>query len=384
MMPIVESTAIALAILGCLCVLAELAARYYLQHHGRAFVWQPNSKLHMKMDQDVLPELEELVRSYANSEGERGDDCPPGQDIYRILVIGGSAAECFYLDKDSGWPGVVTSVLGKPENLQRLNKKDVHLGNIARAGLGSVALEKMMDLVLPQYEELDLILCMVGASDVLRWFSRGATSADDEPKIDMADYVSFVPGKDYGWHPKKTALAAWARLQLKSRRVEPDVRENTGQRVGALRRMRQDATNKRTETGDPQKMLDRFAHSFRRVLLACNEKSKRVVVVRQPWFEKTHTPEEESFFWNAAQGDPFKETCDTYFDTSMIRARMQDMDARSVEVCDELGIEHIDLLPHLEMSRKTFYDFYHYTPKGAQDIGELIAKRLLTARSMKD
>lgn len=359
-------------------MVAELAMRTYLHRCGRALVWQPNSKLHMHMDQEVLPELENLVRSKANSLGERGDEIPKDKSSYRILVIGGSAAECFYLDMESGWPGVTKNILSQPENLTLLGVEHVHLGNVARAGVGAVGLEKILDVLLPQYDRLDLVLCMVGASDVLRWFSRGAKSDDDEPDIDIKDYMAFLPTQSYSWHPKKTALASFIRLKLKARKKEPDVRENTGQRVGALRKMRAEAATKRTETGDPTRMLDRFANSFRRILEACSEKSARVIVVRQPWFEKDHTEEEESFFWNAAQGDPFKTTCDTYFDTSMIKERMRDMDNRAVEVAEDLNIEHIDLMPHLEMSRATFYDFYHYTPFGAQKLGEVVAKRILS------
>ncbi|MFT7619526.1 MAG: lysophospholipase L1-like esterase [Planctomycetota bacterium] len=365
-------------------LLAEFGMRFYLNNFGRAMVWQPNSKLHMHMDQDVLPELETLVRSEANSLGERGDEIPTDKDSYRILVIGGSAAECFYLDKDSGWPGVTKSILNQPENLALLGKEHVHLGNVARAGVGAVGLEKMLDALLPQYDHIDLVLCMVGASDILRWFSRGAKANDDEPDINAADYMAFLPSKKYSWHPKKTALASFLRHKLKSRRTEPEVRENTGQRVRALRKMRGEASTKRKETGDPTRMLDRFAKSFRRILVECSKKSSRVVVVRQPWFEKEHTEKEESFFWNAAQGDPFKETCDTYFDTSMIKERMRDMDNRAAQIAEDLNIQHIDLMPHLDMSRATFYDFYHYTPEGARKLGEVVAKEVLAGLKQED
>ncbi len=360
-----------------LFVVAELSTRFYLARWGKAKVWQPNSRLHMHMDQEVLPELEEVVRSEVNSLGERGDEPRDMDRAYRVLVIGGSAAECFYLDKDSGWPGVAKSIMSTPENLSILGKEHVHLGNIARAGVGSVALEQMLDAVLPQYEQVDLILCMVGASDVLRWFSRGAKSDDEESKIHLRDYIFFLPKDKFSWHPRRTAMAAVARLWLKSRQRALEVREHTGQRVGSLRIMRQNASTKRKETGDPTKMLDRFASSFRHILAMCQEKADRVLVVRQPWFEKEHSAEEESFFWNAAQGDPFKETCDTYFDTSMIKERMRDMDERAVEVCESMKIEHIDVKPVLPMSRATFYDFYHYTPEGARILGEAVAERIL-------
>lgn len=372
---------IALALCGAV---AEFAARWYLNNHARPCVWRPHTRLHMKMDQDVLPELEELVRSEVNSLGERGEEPPDDNSTYRILVIGGSAAECFYLDKDSGWPGVVAEILNQPENLKSLGRNRVHLGNIARAGVGSVALRQMLEMLLPHYERLDLILCMVGASDVLRWFARGAPGEDEEAPIRMSDYVAFIPRQHYSWHPRGTAVAALLRHVLKSLRRRPEVRENTGRRVGSLRKMRSKAPTLRTETGDPAAMLDRFEDNLRQVAELCRRKSERLVMVRQPWFDKDHTDAEKSFFWNAAQGDPFREECDTYFDTSVMRERMRDMDSRVVKVCEDLDIEHIDLLPHLEMSRRTFYDFFHYTPEGARRLGEVVAEHLMAAQKLSE
>ena len=57
------------------------------------------------------------------------------------------------------------------------------------------------------------------------------------------------------------------------------------------------------------------------------------------------------------------------------------MDDRAVIVSESLGIDHIDLKPHLEMSRATFYDFYHYTPKGALKLGEAVADHLLQMKT---
>ena len=154
-------------------VVAELAARLVFRRFCRPYVWRPGSKLHMHMDRESLPDLEEVCRSEANAEGERGPELPRDRDgLYRVLVVGGSAAECFYLDKDSGWPAVVGELLARPENLARLGRRQVHVGNVARAGVGSVAMDLMLEALLPHYDRLDLVICMVGASDMLRWMAR--------------------------------------------------------------------------------------------------------------------------------------------------------------------------------------------------------------------
>ena len=50
----------------------------------------------------------------------------------------------------------------------------VHVGNIARSGVGSEALDLILERVLPRYPRLSAMVVLVGASDVLRWLEVGA------------------------------------------------------------------------------------------------------------------------------------------------------------------------------------------------------------------
>ena len=102
----------AVVLAGVLFVAAELAMRAWLVRQGRYYVWAPGSRLRMELDRDALPSLPPVVHFYVNRDGERGDDPPADPDgNYRILVAGGSAAECYFLDQDKTWPAVIQHVL---------------------------------------------------------------------------------------------------------------------------------------------------------------------------------------------------------------------------------------------------------------------------------
>src|SRR5204862_1477425 len=104
--------------LGCLFVVAELSARYCLRRFGRYYVWPPYSRTQMEIDSSVLPMMAPTTRFDVNEAGERGDPLPSDlAHTYRVLVGGGSATECYYMDQEASWPYVVQRLLNQKRNL---------------------------------------------------------------------------------------------------------------------------------------------------------------------------------------------------------------------------------------------------------------------------
>jgi hypothetical protein len=160
---------------AALFVVSEVAARAWLKRFGRAYVWAPYSRVKMIIDREVLPTLEPAVEHYTNPDGERGDPVPRDHGtLFRVLVVGGSAAECWFLDQGSSWPNVVQMALREPRNLAKLGAKSVHVGNIGRSLVTTRHLDAILARVLPRYDKLDAIVFMVGVSDLVLWLESGA------------------------------------------------------------------------------------------------------------------------------------------------------------------------------------------------------------------
>ena len=157
---------------------AEVAARRWLRSHSAYYVWPPGLRLRVHPDPAIFPELEAVVHFNVNTDGERGDEVPRRKgDLYRILVVGGSAVEGYLLDQPTSWPGALQRLLNAPQALRTLKASRVHVGNIGRSGVGSQALALILERVLPRYPRLDAIVVMVGATDVFQWLERGARSS---------------------------------------------------------------------------------------------------------------------------------------------------------------------------------------------------------------
>lgn len=363
-----------LAALAALLLLGELGARVLLRRGGR-YVWPPGMRLHMTLDCRALPNLEPRVRIDINKEGERGGPlpaCDPAE-LFRVLVAGGSAAECYFLDQTTSWPGALEGLLARPEVRERLGRRHVHVGNVARSGVGAAeALVQVFRGLAPRYGRLDAVVIMAGAADVVNWLRQGAPE-DQEPRdLEEDELFARHPGRSYGWRPRQTALAELAR-RLRARLLRPVVRrENAGKKLAAARAMRADARTIIREMPDPTIMLDRFERHFREALRLASGMARRVVVVQQPWFHKQHSPEEQACLWNGGRGNPYLETVDTYYAFEVIAGLMEKVDARCAALCRESGAARVELMPVLERSLRTYYDFFHFTPEGAQRVAEAV------------
>ena len=300
-------------VLPMLAVVTELVVRWWITHRGQYFVLPPGLRLRLEPDPDILPQLERSVRFDVNAEGERGDDLPRSDGrLFRVLVAGGSQPEGYLLDQDTAWPGALQRLLERPEHLETLGADRVHVGNISRSGVGSRALDQILDRVLPRYQRLQTIIILVGASDVLQWLEVGAP-AEDLPPPKTSDIFRCHPELTFGWRPQQLATLEMLR-RIRQRWLRPvQVHTRTCKWIGKARQMRAQAAETRTEMPDPTPMLARFDRYFRSAIRKARAHADRVIVVRQPWFDKRCTDEEEAMMWHGGIGQAWREQVTTYY-----------------------------------------------------------------------
>lgn len=359
-------------------VCAELGARWWWRRRARFHVWSPGLRIEQRVDRVTFPQLEPIVRFEVNADGERGSDVRAGTEgLYRILVAGGSPVECLYLDQATSWPGALERLLDTPDNLRRLGARGAHVGNIGRSGIASEDLDLILQHVLPRHGHLDAILIMVGGNDVFKWLADGAPPEVRSSALALARVFDSYPDERFGLMPAQwasvKALARLRRLWLRPR----EIRERAGSWVGEARRMRARAVEVRTSTPDPAGMLDHFEHHFRQLIQTATEYSPRVLIVRQPWFEKHYTPEEAGQIWHGGAGVAWKESITTYYSLDVVNRLMSLVDARAVRIAQVLGVEHLDLRTALEPSLTNYYDFVHFTPAGSAMVARAVAVALL-------
>ena len=128
---------------------------------------------------------------------------------------------------------------------------------------------------------------------------------------------------------------------------------------------------------DPSGVLRHFERHFRGALRLAQARAKRVIVLRQPWFEKRYTGEEQGRFWHGGVGRPWKEKVNVYFSLDVINRILGLIDQRVVQVADELGLQHVMLQPLLNQGLRHYYDHDHFTPEGAAVVAQAVANAVV-------
>jgi len=380
----VSSWALGTVLAAVALLAAELGSRWWIRHRTGYHVWPPGLRLELHQDANLFPEAEPRVRFEVNADGERGRDVrgdEPG--LFRILVAGGSPAECFALDQPTSWPGALERLLNDANHLRTLGASRAHVGNIGRGGIASEHLDVIFQHALPQYRHLSLIVVLVGGNDVFQWLEQGAPESIPLSSVRPADVFQDQPGQRFGWTPRRCAAIELARRLRRSWLRPLEVREQAAAWVTKARTMRAQASELRTSVPDPAVMVDHFEHHFRRLLLRARTHADRVLVVRQPWFETDYTPEEAGRLWHGGLGKAWKQTISVYYAQDILNCLMALVDARAAAVASELGIQHLDLRPVLAPSLENYYDFVHYTPSGAAIVARTVAEAILSGVGTK-
>jgi lysophospholipase L1-like esterase len=374
---------LASAVLCLLAVAAELATREWIRSGRAYYVFPPGLRIRLHLDRNTFPELEPVVRFEINSDGERGYEVPrlaAGEKLYRVLVAGGSQPEGYFLDQDTSWPGALQHLLATREHLSTLGAAKVHVGSIARSGVGSEALDLVLERVLPRYPRLSAIVVLVGASDVLRWLEEGAPAAASS-LAPTAELFRCHPEGPFGWRPRELALTELLRRAAQRHLRREQVHHDAGSWIGKARAMRSRAKVVHATLPDPAAMLEHFDSCLRRLIRRALAHADRVIVVHQSWFEKeTLTAEEAAHMWHGGAGQAWREAVTTYYSIEVTSRLMALIHARAARVADELRAEQIDLRAILEPSLTTYYDFFHLTPAGAHLVAAHVAATLLDTR----
>ncbi len=365
------------AALLAVVIAAEVMARMWLRRRN-FYVHRRWARMRMKLDPKVLPSMDREIRFEVNEEGERGDPLPKNRDgLYRVLVVGGSAAECGLLDQESAWPAVIQRELNQPEALSALGAKRVHVGNVGRSLTSAAAVCQILEHILPRYGKLDLLILMVGASDAVDWLEQGTPSRMVR-QPESAERFGEDPQTRFEWRSGRFALRSLGGLLWRRIARPVRTREDFGGKLAQLRRRRQQAVGLVTQLPDATPMLTNFEMNLRRSIGTAQSRARRVMVVRQPWFGRPLTSAEESVMWNFCRG-PLSSGTDSriYYSHHAVRTLLQSVDRRVARVARVLGIEQVNLMPSLEASLATFYDFLHFTPAGASRVGEIVAAAVL-------
>lgn len=366
--PAVWMGAVAAALVG-----SELALRAILRRSPYR-VFAPFYRRDLHLHRPTHPQLEAVVRLRVNADGERGDECPRGADVHRILLVGGSTVESPMNDQPTSWGGRLQALVSERRRA-RGQGGPVHVGNVGRAGFIVRDVAHVLRRIVPGYRRLADVAIMVGPGDMLRWLEAGAPAAAPGP-LHVGGVFAEHPERPWTWTPRGLALVELLR-RARTRVLRPtEVKADAAQWMGRARALRAAAARVIDEVPPAAAMIEAFEAGLDEAVRTAKATGARVVLIRQPrWVKERFTPDEEALLWNGANANVFRGVEPTaYYSTRVMYALLDELDACMRRVAERHGARFVDPLPAIPMTAESFYDHFHLTPAGSEALARAVAE----------
>jgi lysophospholipase L1-like esterase len=103
-----------------------------------------------------------------------------------------------------------------------------------------------------------------------------------------------------------------------------------------------------------------------------------VVVAYQPWYGKELNAAEQSVMWNFGAGALYSGKVTEFYSHRLINELMQKVTEVSAEVAAAKGALVVDTPKLLEPGLHNYYDYMHFTPRGAGLIADMMNQVIRT------
>jgi hypothetical protein len=374
-----QQAALFLGSLAFFLAIAEVALRLALPEGY--FVWPPNFRETFDVSDDTLKGADAHSTITISPEGMRADPMPRSAR-YRLLAIGGSTTICNYLDDHDAWPHLVQDRLN-----ERLGAGAVWVGNVGRPGHGTHQHRLHIEKLIPQYPEIDGVLNLVGANDML---IRAMWQRDPVPiplttgtVEDLRMAFSVFPGWDAEspWW-RRTAIARFLIARRWAFSGDRDVGPLVDSRADLIvnaRAFRKQAGGFLPEIPGLSEGLTSYEQHLNKVVDAAMAAGTRLILLTQPtlWKEGLD-PEEEASLWMGGPRFDRMAPGVEFLSVSALADGMARYNEVVLRVCRARRVECIDLAAQLPREGIYFWDDAHFTVEGSRRVAQIVSDYLLS------
>ncbi len=354
-----------LFLIAAALVLMEVSLRVIDRKPLRYYVQYPNLEIHLHPDESIVGGIHGESVFSTNRYGIRGD-LFSDDDQYRILAIGGSTTECFYLDDSESWPMLLQG------SIRSWSGRKVHVGNIGKSGLRSICSIGQILYYIPQLPKIDAVVALVGVNDLAGFISFGF--ADDIPADAGFESPIFLNKAGFALTPAETQRS-FIQSSRFIRRIEKyrmmrgyqgRIRDTEGKKYENWRMSRRSAKEIVNKAPEMDWELERYGKRLEWMVAAARKLDLRIIFATQPTLWKPQMPEsEQALLWYGGIGNFFKGKVTRYYSTEVLAEVMDRYNEKTRVVSRELGVELVDLARIILKNTDSFYDDCHFNENGA-------------------
>lgn len=358
--------------------LGEVSLAHYLPAGDKYYALQPNQHVIFKPYPAMMPGISGDSHYITNSEGIRGDEISPDDD-YQILIVGGSAAQCIYLDQTEAWPQRLQTYL----NQARLERQ-VWVGNVGKSGHTSYEHIAQLHHLLPQYPNLDAVIVLTGVNDFGLVTKLGEAYGPDHltwpgmRQAILSRAFDIRPRLNPGLLPHYKFSGIWRILanvrQDQNRRPIPaiQIEDEAGKNYINRRQARQAAVIEE-ELPDLANGLAAYRHNINTMIDIAQAHDVRLILLTQPAMWRADLPQaEQKLLWFGWRADR-----KVYYSVSALAEGMAAHNKALLDVCRQRQVECLDVASVLPQDTTVFYDDVHFNESGAAQVARLLAGYLL-------
>jgi hypothetical protein len=353
----------------------ELGLRKLGRRTGAHYAWHPNLKINFEIDPVALPHVIGPGTITTNSIGERGSSLPAtsSEKAFRVLVVGGSAAEGYVIRDEEYWPNVVQRLLSQDCFLANAGVDTVRVGSIAKSlspiRVHGPALQKIQH----RYKSLDAIVALFGASDLVEWVENKCQILPHDQLGDFRQFFQLNTLPPFGWGMKTSALFKYSRVAHAKLFQSKVHKAPIGTNLSELRRKRANARQIIEALPDMSALLVNIKKDMEEFLRIAQGLAPRVIVLEQPWFDRSPNAVEEAMMWHFSYGNPRLGSPDAYFAHSAASDGLRVIADTIAEVTTRSGATWVPVRKSVEPSLSNYYDYLHPTNEGSIKIAQVCA-----------
>lgn len=362
-------------------IIVELFFRFVPYEDKQPALWAPGQQAVLQSDPKLMPGVYGASTFTANEIGLRGPPLPTNEPLYRIVTVGGSTTESFYLDDSEEWPHLI---------MERLNAHQpdipVWVGNAGQSGRNMVDHLTLMRS-LPIFGQVDMLVFLIGINDLQSTLAFEGRPTEDILKQNAARFREQVLRGGGYFRPK---LPLYKHLQLYERTRMSSaaalVRFAPSEIIGQLGVGPAAVMNKKRQmrAGAPivplpdlQTGLNEYSQRIRSLAHECQVSGNRCLFLSQPSMWRSGLTEvEEKLLWFGWVGREFSPM--GYVTASDAAQAMDTYNQALLEVCRQDELECFDLASWVPRDVSAFYDDVHFNEGGAKIVADLITDYLLS------
>ncbi|MBF0216069.1 MAG: SGNH/GDSL hydrolase family protein [Candidatus Omnitrophica bacterium] len=340
-------------------ILSIFLCEQYLRLKPEAYIPWPRIHRISYAATGVMPGIDGKIELSVNNLNLRGPEVDIEKKDIRILVAGGSTAECLYVSDKLTWPWRLQDKLA-----DRLGKK-VFVGNAGRSGHFTL---NHMEL-LRNYRwanKFDWVIMLVGINDMGTLLRRNY-------EIRSQANIKTVSARGKIYYRDMKLFAKCRNAFLNYFCLETVLQDPSGRWFDTARQMRKKALENRAIDRLPEGLDESvrvYKSNLKKIIDMCKVRDQKLLMLTQPsMWRKDLPPDLEELLWqHNGPGEAYT--------TEALGKILDVYNSALIEVCRQEGIPYVDLASMLPKDTSVFYDGCHYNISGCEMIAEILAKEM--------